>query len=99
MYSILIKEKPNTYRFLTVKEEIMKEVVTEVTDPDTNEVRNETTLVGTGEYQTVIFTTKDKEELETKCVETLNTYNATEFIPVNTEEYSMDLVWKAASNT
>lgn len=39
MYAILIKDKPGLYRFLSVKKEIMKETVTQVTDPDTNEVR------------------------------------------------------------
>ena len=98
MYSILIKEKPNTYRFLTVKKEIMKEESKEVTDPDTNEVRTETTLVGTGEFETVVYETSDKDEFEKKCIEILNTYNATEFIPINTESYSMDLIWGETSN-
>lgn len=42
----------------------MKEVSQEVTDTDTNEVRIETTSVGTGEYETVIYSTLDKDELE-----------------------------------
>ena len=50
MYSILIKDSKNAglYRFLTVKQEIMKEETQEVTDPDTQEVKTETISVGTG---------------------------------------------------
>lgn len=66
MYSILIKDKSNLYRFLTVKQEIMKEENVEVTDLDTQEVRTETTLVGTGEYKTVTYSTESKDELEEK---------------------------------
>lgn len=96
MYSILIKEKANNlYRFLTVKKEIMKEEIQQVTDPDTNEVRNESTLIGTGEFKTAVFETDDKDELEAKCIELLNTYNITEFRAVNTEPYKMDLIWGA----
>lgn len=94
MYRIIIKEKSNLYRFLTVKEEIKKEVSTEVTDPDTNEVRTEITLVGTGEFQTVMYETDTKDDLEAKCIELLNTYTATDFLPINTEIYDLDLVWK-----
>lgn len=96
MYSILIKDTKNAglYRFLTVKQEIMKEKSTEVTDPDTNEVRTETTFVGTGVYQTVTYSTSDKDELETKCIELLKTYNSTEFMPIDTLVYDTDLIWK-----
>lgn len=95
MYSILIKDKGNLYRFLTVKQEIMKEISTEVTDPDTNEVRTDTTLVGTGEYETVTYSTSEKDELEAKCIELLKTYNSTEFMPIDTLAYDTDLIWKA----
>lgn len=96
MYSILIKDIKNTgqYRFLTVKQEITKEVSTEVTDPDTNEVRTEIAFVGIGEYETVAYSTDSKDELETKCIELLKTYNSTEFIPVDILSYDTDLVWK-----
>lgn len=94
MYSILIKDKANLYRFLTVKQEIMKEENTEVTDPETQEVRTETNLIGTGEYNTVTYSTSSKGELEQKCIELLKTYNSTEFIPVDTLQYETDLVWK-----
>lgn len=94
-YSILIKDKKNVglYRFLTVKQEIMKEVTNEVTDSESHEVRTETTLVGTGEYQTVTYSTDEKDELESKCVELLKTYNNTEFIPIDTLGYTTDLIW------
>ena len=71
MYKILIKDTKNAglYRFLTVKQEIMKEENHEVTDPDTKEVKTETTLIGTGEYTTVIFETESKDELEGKCID------------------------------
>lgn len=95
MYSILIKDKNALYRFLTVKQEVMKEVSQEVTDPDTNEVRTETILVGTGEYETVTYSTLDKDELEAKCIELLNSYKATDFMPIDTLEYSTDLIWKS----
>jgi len=93
MYSILIKEKGNSYRFLTIKKEIMEETTTQVTDPDTNEVRDETILTGTGTYETVTFETDSRDELEAKSVELLGTYNKNEFLPVNTEPFQMDLIW------
>ena len=71
----------------------MKEESQEVTNPDTQEVKTETTLVGTGEYTTVIFETESKDELESKCIELLNNYKATDFMPVDTLEYTTDLVW------
>lgn len=94
-YSILVKDTKNTglYRFLTVKQEIMEGKTTEVTDPDTQEVKTETTLIGTGEYEVVKYSTLDKEELETKCVELLKTYNNTEFMPIDTLGYTTDLIW------
>lgn len=100
MYSILIKDakSPSLYRFLTVKQEIMKEETREVTDPSTDEVRTEITYVGTGEYETVIYNTDDKDELEVKCIELLNNYKATEFIPVDTLAYTTDLIWNTTNN-
>ena len=46
MYSILIKDSKNAglYRFLTVKQEIMKEESQEVTDQDTQEGKTEVIL-------------------------------------------------------
>jgi len=99
MYAILIKDKTNLFRFLTVKKEVMKEETTQVTDPDTNEVRDETILTGTGTYETVKFETDSREELEAKCVEILGTYNKNEFLPINTEPFQMDLIWDSEKET
>lgn len=95
MYAILIKDKSGLYRFLNVKKEIMEETTTTVTDSETNEVKNEVTSVGTGNFETVRFETESREELETKCVELMGTYNKNQFIPVNTEPFEMDLIWNS----
>ena len=95
MYAILIKEKGNLFRFLSVKKEIMKETTTQVTDPDTQEVKDEVSFVGTGTYETVKFETNSRDELEAKCVELLGSYNKNEFLAVNLEPYQMDLVWNS----
>lgn len=95
MYAILIKDKSGLYRFLNVKKEIMEETTTTVTDSETSEVKNEVTLVGTGNFETVRFETESREELETKCVELMGTYNKNQFIPVNTEPFEMDLIWNS----
>lgn len=88
MYKILIKDsKTGMYRYLTVKQEIMKEQKETVTDEDTHEVKEVTTEVGTGKYETVPFETKERDELEKKCIELLNSYKATEFLPINTLKY------------
>lgn len=76
----------------------MKEVSQEVTDTETNEVRTETTLVGTGEYETVTYSTLDKDELEAKCIELLNSYKATDLMLIDTLEYSTDLIWKSKNS-
>lgn len=63
MYKILIKDsKTGMYRYLTVKQEIMKEQKETVTDEDTHEVKEVTTLVGTGEYETVEYSTENKDD-------------------------------------
>ena len=96
MYKILIKDsKTGMYRYLTVKQEIMKEQKETVTDEDTHEVKEVTTEVGTGKYETVPFETKERDELEKKCIELLNSYKATEFLSINTLKYSTDLIWDA----
>ena len=67
MYKILIKDsKTGMYRYLTVKQEIMKEQKETVTDEDTHEVKEVTTLVGTGEYETVEYSTENKDELRSE---------------------------------
>ena len=95
MYKILIKDSKNVglYRFLTVKQEIMKEESKEVTDTDTQEVKTETISIGTGEFETVTYATESKDELEAKCIELLNSYKATDFMPIDTLKYTTDLVW------
>ena len=94
MYKILIKDsKTGMYRYLTVKQEIMKEQKETVNDEDTQEVKEVTTLVGTGEYETVEYSTENKDELEKKCIDLLASYKVTEFTPINILAYTTDLVW------
>lgn len=97
MFSVMIQDKKDKsiYRFLQVKEELFEEVSKEVEDPDTNEVRTETELVGTGKFQTVKYREKDKDKFEKKCVELLSTYNRSEIVPVYLEEYDVDLLWES----
>jgi len=55
MYKILIKDsKTGMYRYLTVKQEIMKEQKETVTDEDTHEVKEVTTGLSTL-FQTNFF--------------------------------------------
>lgn len=94
MYAILIQDnKPSLYRFLTVKKDIMREESKEVTDPETNEVRTEITLVPTGETEIVEFETESLDELEAKCIELLGKYNKNQFKPVDKKPFEMDLLW------
>ncbi len=95
MYSVLIRDNKDKsiYRFLQVKEEIMKEVSKEIEDPDTHEVRTETELVGTNQFHTVNYKESAKDKFEEKCIDLLNTYNRTEIVPVSLEEYDVDLLW------
>ena len=53
-YAILVQNEKDAkmYKFLTVKEPIMKEVKTEVTDEETNEVKEVITYEPTGEINT-----------------------------------------------
>ena len=81
------------YRYLTVKQEIMQENKETVTDEDTQEVKEVTTLVGTGEQHTVEYSTENKDKLEKTCIELLSSYKVTEFIPIKTLTYTTDLVW------
>lgn len=96
MYSILVKDSKNTsmYRFLTVKQEIFKEESKEVTDPETQEVKTEIVQIPTGDTETVVYSTDNKDELETKCIELLKSYKVTDFIPIDILEYDTDLIWK-----
>lgn len=99
MYKILIKDSKNgnLFRYLTVKQEIMEEHKETVTDDETQEVKEVSTLVGTGEYETVEYSTENKDELEKKCIELLSSYKVTEFIPISTLAYTTDLVWSENS--
>lgn len=96
MYSILVKDSKNAsmYRFLTVKQEIFKEESKEVTDPETQEVKTEIVQIPTGDTETVVYSTDNKDDLETKCIELLKSYKVTDFIPIDTLEYDTDLIWK-----
>lgn len=96
MYSILVKDSKNIsmYRFLTVKQEIFKEESREVTDPETQEVKTEIVQIPTGDTETVVYSTDNKDELEKKCIELLKSYKVTDFIPIDTLEYDTDLIWK-----
>jgi len=95
MYSVLIRDKKDKsiYRFLQIKEEIMKEVPKEVEDPDTHEVRTETELVSTGQFAVTNYKESDKDKFEEKCIDLLNTYNRTEIVPISLVEYDVDLLW------
>ena len=97
MFSILIKDAKNNsmYRFLTIKQEIYKEEIKEVTDPETQEVKNEIVKVPTGETETVVYSTDNRDDLEQMCIDLLKSYKVTDFIPIDTLEYDADLIWKS----
>ncbi|MBD5144018.1 MAG: hypothetical protein HDT22_10500 [Ruminococcus sp.] len=96
MFSILIKDQKNgsMYRFLTVKQEVFKEESKEMTDPETQEVKTEIIQIPTGETETVVYSTDNRDDLEKKCIELLRSYKVTDFIPIDTLEYDTDLIWK-----
>ena len=96
MFSILIKDQKNgsMYRFLTVKQEVFTEETKEVTDPETQEVKTEIIQIPTGETETVVYSTDNRDDLEQKCIELLRSYKVTDFIPIDTLEYDTDLIWK-----
>ena len=52
-----------------------------------------TTTSTTGNSEFTEFETESKDELEGKCIELLNSYRATDFIPIDTLKYTTDLVW------
>ena len=84
-YTILVRDTkdPKNLRFLTVKEEIMEEIKTEVTDPETNEVKEIVTYKGTGEFRT----------FEEKYLELLNTYSRSQLLPMSLESYVLDMIF------
>lgn len=94
-YAILVQNEkdPKLYKFLTVKEPVMKEIKTEVTDEETQEVKEITTYEPTGETQTVNYSTSDKQEFEDKYISLLDTYNRKQIVPVSIEDYALDMIF------
>lgn len=99
-YAILVQNEkdPKLFKFLTVKEPVMKEVKTEVTDEDTQEVKEVTTYEPTGETKTVNYSESDKQAFEDKYISLLDTYNRKQIIPVSIEEYALDMIFDSDSN-
>ena len=79
MFSILVKDQKNSsmYRFLTVKQEIFTEEIKEVTNPETQEVKNEIVKVPTGETKTVVYSTDNRDDLEQMCIDLLKNSSMT----------------------
>ena len=94
-YAILVQNEkdPKLYKFLTVKEPVMKEIKTEVTDEETQEVKEITIYEPTGETQTVNYSTSDKQEFEDKYISLLDTYNRKQIVPVSIEDYALDMIF------
>lgn len=99
-YTILVQNEkdPKLFKFLTVKEPIMEEVKTEVTDAETSEVKEVITYEPTGETQTVNYSTSDKQEFEDKYISLLDTYNRKQIIPISVEEYALDMIFNSDKN-
>ena len=99
-YAILVQNEkdPKLFKFLTIKEPIMKEIKTEVTDEETKEVKEVITYEPTGESQTVNYSTSDKQEFENKYISLLDTYNRKQIIPVAIEDYNLDMIFDSDSN-
>ena len=99
-YAILVQNEkdPKLFKFLTIKEPIMKEIKTEVTDEETKEVKEVITYEPTGESQTVNYSTSDKQEFEDKYISLLDTYNRKQIIPVAIEDYNLDMIFDSDSN-
>lgn len=99
-YAILIQSErdPKLYKFLTVKEPVMKEIKTEVTDEETQEVKEIITYEPTGETQTVNYSESDKQAFEEKYISLLDTYNRKQIIPVSIEDYDLDMIFVSDSN-
>ena len=98
-YAILVQnEKDNKfYKFLTVKEPVMKEIKTEVTDEETQEVKEVITYEPTGDMQTVNYSETDKQAFEDKYISLLDTYNRKQIIPVAIEDYALDMIFNSDS--
>lgn len=99
-YAILVQNEkdPKLYKFLTVKEPVLKEVKTEVTDEETQEVKEVITYEPTGETQTVNYTESNKQAFEDKYISLLDTYNRKQIIPVAIEDYNLDMIFDSDSN-
>ena len=99
-YAILVQNEkdPKLFKFLTVKETVMKEIKTEVTDEETNEVKEVITYEPTGETQTVNYSESDKQSFEDKYISLLDTYNRKQIIPVAIEDYNLDMIFDSDSN-
>lgn len=100
-YTILIRNEkdPKLFKFLTVKEPVMKEIKTEVTDAETNEVKEVITYEPTGETKTVNYSVTDKQELEDKYISLLDTYNRKQIIPITIEDYDLDMIFDSDTDS
>jgi len=99
-YAILVQNEkdPKLYRFLTIKEPVMKEIKTEVTDEETQEVKEVITYEDTGTTQTVNYSESDKQAFEEKYISLLDTYNRKQIIPVAIEDYALDMIFDSDIN-
>lgn len=98
-YAIMIRnDKDNeVYKFLKVRKEQTETVTEEVTNEETGEVSTVEKEVGTGVYKTEKYLTDSKDEFEAKIVETLNTYNRNQILPIAIEDFNMDLIFDSDS--
>lgn len=99
-YAILVQNEKDQklYKFLTIKEPVLEEIKTEVTDEETNEVKEVITYKPTGETRTVNYSETDKEKFEEKYISLLDTYNRRQIIPVSIEDYDLDMIFVSDSN-
>ncbi len=99
-YAILVQNEkdPKLYKFLTVKEPVMKEIKTEVADEGTQEVKEVITYEPTGDTQTVNYSESDKQAFEEKYISLLDTYNRKQIIPVSIEDYALDMIFDSDTN-
>ncbi len=98
-YAILVQNEKDQklYKFLTIKEPVLEEIKTEVTDEETNEVKEVITYKPTGETRTVNYAETDKEKFEEKYISLLDTYNRKQIIPVSIEDYNLDMIFDSDS--
>ena len=99
-YTILVQNERDSklYKFLTVKEPVMEEIKTEVTDEETKEVKEVITYQPTGETKTVNYSESDKQSFEDKYISLLDTYNRKQIIPIAIEDYNLDMIFDSDSN-